>query len=71
MSFKNVRTVADMLRFGCSLKVECTFCGNSRTLSAVAAAKGLGDKPLKGASRRFRCLRCGYKQARIQILPPV
>jgi len=71
MSTKHVRTTADLIRFGCALKVECTHCQSSRTLSANAAVKGLGLVELRGASRRFRCLRCGMKQARIVVLPPV
>jgi hypothetical protein len=27
MYTKHVRTAADLVRFGCSLKVECTACG--------------------------------------------
>jgi hypothetical protein len=71
MSTKHVRTTADLIRFGCALKVECTHCQSTRTLSANAAAKGLGLVDLKGVSRRFRCLRCGMKAARIVVLPPV
>jgi hypothetical protein len=27
MSYKHVATAGDLVRFGCSLKVECTHCG--------------------------------------------
>ena len=71
MSTKHVRNTGDLMRFGCALKVECTHCHASRTLSANAAVKGLGLIHLRGASRRFRCLLCGMKAARIVVLPPV
>jgi hypothetical protein len=71
MSTKHVRTTGDILRFGCSLKVECTFCGNARTLDAKETILALGNWPLEGVSRRFRCRRCGYKQARARVLDPV
>jgi len=59
------------MRFGCALKVECTHCRSARTLSATSAVKGLGLVDLRGVSRRFRCLRCGFKAAQIVVLPPV
>ena len=71
MSTKHVRTTGDIVRFNCSLKVDCTHCGSSRTLSAKACPKALGLVDLRGISRRFRCLRCGMKQARVHVLPPV
>ena len=70
MSTKHVRTTGDLLRFGCSLKIECCFCGHLHVLSPRAAVKALGNAPLRGVSRRFRCLSCGFKQARIQFLSP-
>jgi len=70
MSTKHVETASDLARFRCSLKVECCHCGNARTLSGMTALKALGNAPLRGASRRFRCLRCGFKQARITVLSP-
>lgn len=71
MSTKHVRTTGDLIRFRCALKVECTHCHSARTLSGSSAVKGLGIVPLSGLSRRFRCIRCGFKQARIVVLPPV
>jgi hypothetical protein len=71
MPTKHVRTTADLIRFDCALKVDCTHCGSSRTLCAKAAIKGLGLVDLRGASRRFRCIRWGMKQARLSVLPPV
>ena len=71
MSTKHVRNTADIVRFGCALKVDCTHCGSSRTLSAKATLKAVGVADLKGLSRRFRCVRCGMKQAKVVVLPPV
>jgi hypothetical protein len=71
MSTKHVRSTADLVRFGCALKVECTHCSATRTLTAEAAAKGLGKVELRCAAKRFRCLRCGMKAAKIVVLPPV
>jgi hypothetical protein len=71
MSTKHVRTTGDLMRFGCALKVECTHCYSARTLSATAALKGLGFVELRRVSRRFRCLRCGMKMAKVVVLPPV
>lgn len=71
MSTKHVRTTGDLVRFGCALKIDCGHCHASRTLSANAAVKGLGLAELRGAGRRFRCLRCGMKAARLTVLPSV
>ena len=38
MSYKHVASAGDLLRFGCSLKVECTHCGAARTMDAVEVA---------------------------------
>jgi hypothetical protein len=71
MSTKHVRTTGDLIRFGCALRIECTNCQSTRTLSANAAVKGLGLAEIRGVSRRFRCIRCGMKAAKIVVLPPV
>jgi hypothetical protein len=39
MSYKHVGTAFDLVRFGCSLKVECTACGAARTMDAVEIAR--------------------------------
>jgi len=35
MSYKHVGTAGDLVRFGCALKIECTFCHAARTLNGV------------------------------------
>ena len=71
MSTKHVRSTGDLIRFGCALRVECTHCSSTRTLSAKAAVKGLGLVEIRGAAKRFRCIRCGVKAAKLVVLPPV
>lgn len=71
MSTKHVRTAADLVRFGAALKVDCSHCGASRTLDGPEAVKACGSGPLRGLSRRLRCRRCGMKQARVAVLPPI
>jgi hypothetical protein len=70
MSTKHVRTAADLARFNCGLKVECSGCGNSRTMDGFEAAAALGIGPLAAASARLKCSRCKLREARLTILPP-
>jgi hypothetical protein len=35
MSFKKIGTAGDLMRFRCSLRIECTHCGAARTMKAV------------------------------------
>ena len=35
MSFKHVATAADLVRYGASLRVECTGCGAANTLTGA------------------------------------
>jgi len=44
MSYKHVASAGDLLRFGCSLKVECTHCGAARTMDAVEVARVHGTE---------------------------
>ena len=71
MSTKHIRTVADLVRFGAGLRIECGACGAARTVDGYGAAKLGGAQPLSGLARRLKCGRCGMKQARLAILPPV
>ena len=72
MSTKHIRTIADLVRFGAGLRIECTGCGAARTLDGFEAAKiGGGASRLSVLARRLRCARCGTKEARLMILPPV
>jgi len=71
MSTKHVDSAADLVRYGCSLKVECGGCGAARTLSAVQVVKLCGAGELKAIRGRLKCGRCLAKVARLTVLPPV
>ena len=71
MSTKHIRTVADLVRFGAGLRIDCGGCGASRTVDGYEAAKLGGAQPLADLRRRLKCGRCGVREAVITILPPV
>ena len=71
MSYKHVGNAADLVRFGCSLKVECTKCGAARTMSSIEAYQALGNREFSQLERRFKCKRCSKKAARLVVLGPV
>lgn len=72
MSTKHIRTIGDLVRFGAGLTLECSGCGAARTLDGYEAAKiGGGASRLSAFASRLKCARCGTKQARLMILPPV
>ena len=70
MSTKHVRTVSDLVRFRCGLRIDCGDCGSSRTVTGYEAAKIGGVGLLEGLARRLKCGRCGQKQARLTVLSP-
>ena len=39
--------------------------------NAKEAGLALGNWPMNGISQRFRCRRCGFRQAAARVLPPV
>ena len=55
MSTKHVRTAADLVRFGCSLRVECSACAAANTLSGVEVVQRCGPGALEriGPMPRF------------------
>ena len=71
MSYKHVGTAADLVRFGCSLKVECTACGAARTMSAVDVHHANGNRQLAQLAPRLKCKRCRKKAAKLTVLPPI
>jgi len=71
MSYKHVGTAADLVRFGCSLRVECTACGAARTMSGIEVARVHGKGRFPQLAPRLKCSRCGKKAARLTVLPPV
>ena len=71
MSTKHVRTAADLVRFGCSLRIECSDCAAANTLSAVQVVQRCGRGSLEAFRRRLKCSRCGRKSARLIVLDPL
>ena len=71
MSTKHVRTTGDLVRFGAALRVDCTGCGASRTLTAPQAVIAFGSAPLTQVQARLKCSRCGAKAAKLIVLSPV
>jgi hypothetical protein len=70
MSYKHVGTAADLVRFGCSLKVECTACGAARTMTGTEVHRVHGSASLEHLARRLKCRRCRMKVAQVTVLPP-
>ena len=71
MSTKHVRNAADLVRFGCSLKVECTACGAAHTLTGAEVHRLHGSASLDLLRPRLKCRRCRKKMAKIAVLSPV
>ena len=71
MSTKHVRTIADLVRFGCGLRIECGSCGSAKTVDGYDAAKLGGGQELGALRRKLKCARCGKKDASLAVLPPV
>jgi hypothetical protein len=71
MSYKHVGTAGDLVRFGCSLRIECTACAAASTLSATEVVRRCGAGNIEAIRRRLKCQRCGAKGARLVVLPPV
>jgi hypothetical protein len=71
MSYKHVGTAGDLVRFGCSLKVECTACGAARTLNGVEVYNMHGKRRFEQLEPRLVCKRCKKKAAKLTVLPPV
>jgi hypothetical protein len=70
MSTKHVRTAADLVRFKTALKIECSRCGNSRTLSGNDVVKLCGSQDLRSIQHRFKCSLCGAREASLTVLSP-
>jgi hypothetical protein len=71
MSTKHVRTTGDLVRFGCSLRIDCSNCFASKTINGAEAVAAFGLGSLRQAQVRLRCSRCGQKAARLLVLDPV
>jgi ribosomal protein L37AE/L43A len=71
MSYKHVGTAADLVRYGASLRIECTACGAASTMSGAEVATRCGSGSLERIRTRLKCDRCGMKEAKLAVLPPV
>ena len=71
MSYKHVGTAGDLVRFGCSLKVECTHCGAARTLTGPEVYSVHGNRQFALLAPRLKCSRCRKKEAKLTVLGPV
>jgi hypothetical protein len=66
-----VETTGDLVRFGCSLRIECTSCHAAHTLSAVEVGLAHGKVSLASLAPCLKCRRCNRKEAKLIVLPPV
>ena len=71
MSYKNVGSAGDLVRFECSLKVECIFCGSARTMNGGDVVRVHGTRRLEQLAPRLKCSRCKRKDAKLTVLGPV
>ena len=71
MSTKHIRSTADLVRFGASLKIECGSCGAAGTRTGPEIVRTCGAVSLGAVAARLRCARCGEKSARVAIQPPL
>jgi len=53
MSYKHVGTAGDLVRFGCSLRVECTHCAAASTLTATEVVRRCGAGNIEAIRRRL------------------
>ena len=67
MSYKHVGMAGDLVRFGCSLKVECTHCGAARTMNGAEVHQAHGNRQLS----QLKCRRCRKKAARLTVIDPI
>ena len=66
-----LRTVADLVRFGCGLKIECGDCGAGKSLDGYDVGGLVGAGALSAVRKRLRCSRCGARAAKLTVLPPI
>ena len=71
MFYKHVGTAFDLVRFGCSLKVECTHCGAARTMNGAEVHQAHGNRQLSQLAARLKCRRCRKKAAKLTLVEPI
>lgn len=71
MSFKRIETIGDLVRFGCSLRIDCGHCHAANTLSTRDAMMIGSRLTLEKLKKRLKCSRCGRKEASLVVLDPL
>jgi len=71
MSAKHIRTTADLVRFRASVRIDCSGCAAARTLTGPEVVTRCGVTDFDTMELRLRCVRCGARQARVTVLPPI
>jgi hypothetical protein len=71
MSYKHVGTAADLVRFRCSLKIDCMACGAAHTMTGAEVHRVHRNASLELLRPRLKCKRCRMKAAKITVLPPL
>jgi hypothetical protein len=71
MSYKHIGTAGDLVRFGCSLRIECGDCSAANTMSPAEVLVKCGSGDLGKIKRRLKCARCGRKAAQLVVLDPL
>jgi hypothetical protein len=54
MSYKHVGTAGDLVRFGCSLRIECTHCAAANTLTGAEVVRRCGPGDIEAIRRRLK-----------------
>jgi hypothetical protein len=70
MSTDLLRTGADVLRSGASIKVECRECESVLILAPDEFATLCGSGSLGSFAKRRQCDNCGAKRTQLLVLPP-
>jgi hypothetical protein len=65
MFTKHVRTVSDLARFRCGLKIEWGGCGKLAHHGRHRGRQRCGTKPFAQIIQRMKCSRCGAKEAQL------
>jgi ABC-type enterochelin transport system ATPase subunit len=70
MATKHVRTVSDLVRFGCAYPAECLSCGRRTEFDAWAIAQAFGSCHLDEVEPRLICSVCRSKRIRAGYRAP-
>jgi hypothetical protein len=68
MSTSLLRTGADILRFGASVRIECRDCGSVVEFGPTEFAERFGLGSLGIIAKHRQCNRCGTKRSQLLVL---